>query len=240
MIYEEFKKVIKKRRSIRVFTEEKVDDRIIENAIEDALLAPNSSNLQPWYFHWVKRCSKYHSKISEICFGQSGAKSSQHLILVTAKTNTWKRNSKIILEQSKNEKGEIPDVVKNYYTKMVPFAYGMIGPFGVLSPLKFLIINCIGIFKNIFREPVWPSDLKIWASKSTSLACENFMLSITAQGYASLPMEGYDSKRLKRLLGLKKSEIPVMIIAVGKADDKGLYGPQLRIPIDLSLKKYNE
>jgi len=39
---------IEKRRSVRKYLNEPVARAVIDKAIEAALLAPNSSNLQPW------------------------------------------------------------------------------------------------------------------------------------------------------------------------------------------------
>lgn len=45
-----FLKEIKKRRTVREFSEENVDLEIIRNAIEAAGTAPSGANLQPWHF----------------------------------------------------------------------------------------------------------------------------------------------------------------------------------------------
>ena len=45
---------MKKRRSIRNFTKESIDLKIIENAILSAGTAPNGANLQPWHFVIIK------------------------------------------------------------------------------------------------------------------------------------------------------------------------------------------
>ena len=49
-----FYKLIKKRRSVREFNKEKIDIKIIENAILSAGTAPNGANLQPWHFVIIK------------------------------------------------------------------------------------------------------------------------------------------------------------------------------------------
>ena len=49
---------IKKRRSIRKYTDKKVPTDIIQKALEHAVLAPNSSNAQTWDFYWVKTLEK--------------------------------------------------------------------------------------------------------------------------------------------------------------------------------------
>jgi iodotyrosine deiodinase len=45
-----FLKLIKQRRSVRDFSEQDVDPKIIENAIAAAGSAPSGANLQPWHF----------------------------------------------------------------------------------------------------------------------------------------------------------------------------------------------
>lgn len=46
----DFFEVVQKRRSVRKFTATAVPEAVIEKAIDAALIAPNSSNLQPWEF----------------------------------------------------------------------------------------------------------------------------------------------------------------------------------------------
>ena len=57
----EFFEVIKKRRSVRKFTEQPVDSELIRKALDAALIAPNSSNMQSWEFYWVKDPQKNKS-----------------------------------------------------------------------------------------------------------------------------------------------------------------------------------
>ena len=49
-----FYKLIKKRRTIRDFSNKKIDINIIKNAILSAGTAPNGANLQPWHFVIIK------------------------------------------------------------------------------------------------------------------------------------------------------------------------------------------
>ncbi len=225
--YNEFKKVVDSRRSVRVFSDELVADSVIENALDDALKAPNSSNLQPWQFFWIKS-PEAKKELAKYCFSQNGAKTANHLIVCVAKTGTWKEHCALTIEQMEATGMEVPAVVRSYYTKLAPSAYGMMGPFGIFSPIKWLLYNIVGITKVMIREPVWPSDLKTWAVKSTALACENIMLSVRAQGYDTLPMEGFDAKRVRKMLKLSCTDHPMMVIGVGQRAPEGIYGPQMR------------
>ena len=49
-----FYNLIKKRRSIRNFSQKNIEDNIIINAIKSAGTAPNGANLQPWHFVIIK------------------------------------------------------------------------------------------------------------------------------------------------------------------------------------------
>ena len=71
-------------------------------------------------------------------------------------------------------------------------------------------------------------DLKIWAVKTTALACENLMLALRAAGYDSCPMEGFDERRIRKLLDLPKDAVVVMVIGAGKRAPGGVYGPRIR------------
>ena len=71
-----------------------------------------------------------------------------------------------------------------------------------------------------------------WATKSTSLACENRMIAAEAVGLNTCPMEGFDGRRLSKFLGLstRYHEI-VMVIAIGKQLPGYAGHPQWRRPL---------
>ena len=98
---------------------------------------------------------------------------------------------------------ELPAAVSTYYKKIVPLPYnqGFLGLFGVIKKISTFFI---GLKRSIPREPTSINDMKIWAHKSTALACQTLMLSLRAFGYDSCPMEGIDSFRIKKLLKLPK------------------------------------
>ena len=70
--------------------------------------------------------------------------------------------------------------------------------------------------------------MKIWGHKSTSLACAHFMLAMRAHGFDTCPMEGFDSRRVKRLLGLPRRAQITMVISAGKRAKGGIYGDRFR------------
>lgn len=230
---EEFNKIINNRRSVRFYTEEKIPSEIVEKVLDWGLLAPNSSNLQAWEFYWVKDPKK-KADLVEALLSQPAARTAQELIVAVAKRKSWKKISQqmlSVLEQSP----DVPKAAKDYYGKIVPLAYTM-GPFGVIGLFKKIAVTVAGVWRPVPREPCSIADMRVWAVKSTALACENIMLGFSAFGYDSCPMEGYDSLRVKKVLGLSGSDEVVMVISAGKRDQKGVYGPRIRMPREQFIK----
>lgn len=93
-------------------------------------------------------------------------------------------------------------------------------------------MTCVGLFRPVPRGPHSRSELFNVVTKTTALACENMMLALVAEGYASCPMEGFDEYRVKNILKLGRSAQVVMILAVGREDEGGVFGDQVRVPKD--------
>ena len=233
----DFFELVNKRRSVRKFTEEKVPKEVITKSLNAALLAANSSNLQPWEFYWVKDKEK-KQKLVEACFSQNAAKTAQELIVSVSRIDTWKRNKNLLMEDYKKRNKLLP-VVDRYYNKLIPLSYvhDSFGLAGIIKKVFSIFIGIIGIFKPMPRGPIFKSDVFEIVTKTTALACQNFMMAVVAQGYDSCPMEGFDHTRVKKLLNLNSKSHVVMILAVGKGDSKGIYGERFRIDNKFVIKE---
>ena len=224
----EFKKVVESRRSVRIFTEEKIPDKIVEECIDLGLLAANSSNLQPWEFYRVKDLAK-KKELAKICMSQIAARSAAELIVCVARTDKWRDRQQDMLRLfDENTEIEVPKSAEYYYKTIVPLAYNQ-GPLGIIGLFKKCLFFIQGLTKVTPREPTDKSDMRVWAHKSTALACENIMLAFRAAGFDSCPMEGFDSKRAKKLLNLDSKAEICMIIAAGRRAENGVFGPRVRM-----------
>ena len=221
---DEFRKVVRSRRSVRRFTNEAVPEHVLEDCLDLAMLAPNSSNLQPWEFFVVKT-PDLKSRLADACLGQNAAKTAPVLIVVVARTDTWRQHSRMALDQWPEE--NLPGIVKKYYSKIAPLHYNQ-GPFGLFGVAKKAAGLVVGLTRPVPRGPYSPNEMKIWATKSTALAAENLMLALRAHGYDSCPMEGFDECRVRRLLKLPGKGLVTMVLAAGKRSEKGVYNRQYR------------
>ena len=223
----EFFEALKTRRSVRRYTSDPVPESVVRECLEAALLAPNSSNLQPWEFYWVRSPEK-KSRLAEACMSQPAATTAAELIVCVARTDKVGRNRKLMLEKN------LPPQAVSYYEKLVPLVYTQ-GPLGLLAYLRGAIFFLVGLFRPVPREPHRPSRLREWAVKSTALACENLMLAFRAKGFDSCPMEGMDSVRVKRILGLGRGANIVMVISCGHRAPDGVWGDQIRFDSKLFI-----
>lgn len=230
----EFQKVIDSRRSVRIFDGSPIPGKIMDRCLENAILAPNSSNLQQWEFYLVQSPEK-KAALVKACLNQVAAKTAAELVVAVARTATWKEHAEEMLRIYGKAKN-IPKAAVSYYKKLVPFVYSM-GPLGIFGCLKRALFLFRGLSVPVIREPVNRWHMKIWAVKSTALGAENLMLSLRAYGYDSCPMEGYDSKRIKKILGLPRDAVVVMVIAAGKRGNGGIYGERLRFASGKFIRK---
>ena len=225
------------RRSCRVYKDEPIDTNKVKQCIENAVLAPTSSNLQLWEFYHVTN-EVVIKKLAHACFNQNAARTSQQMVVIVARKDLWRKRCKANIDFLNNAfyKSDLEEILQklkkmalNYYQKIMPITYfDFLGIFGVL---KYLVFQVIGLFRPIYRQARL-SDMRIVAHKSAGLAAENFMISMAAIGYDTCPMEGSDTLRVKRILGIPWSAEINMIIGCGKRDDKGIYGPRFRVPFN--------
>lgn len=226
----EFFDVVTTRRSVRKFTSEPVPEAVVRKALDAAILAPNSSNMQMWEFYWVRSPEKKAAAV-KACFSQPAAATAAELVFIVSRVDTWRRNRDLMIAELKKS----PDVKQSaldYYQKAMPAVYFQ-DSVGVTGIVKKVAISAAGLTRPVPRGPTSRAALFEMVTKSAALAAQNFMLAVVAQGYACCPMEGYDEARIKKILGLGRNAHVVMGVAFGKADPKGYYGPQIRFDKNL-------
>ncbi len=211
-----------------------VEPEKIERALDAALLAPNSSNMQPWEFYWIQSQDK-KKQLVKACFGQNAASTAQELIFVVSRLDTWRRNRKLILDWV-NGLSHPPKILRDYYQTLIPLAYFR-DPFFIKDVIFYVATTIVGLFRPVPRSHLGKARHFEVATKTTALACENLMLALVAQGLACCPMEGFDEVRVKKILKLNRHCHVVMGIGIGYPAPNGLYGSQFRIPRDLVIKR---
>lgn len=227
-----FDKIVESRKSYRIFdSQNPIPDDVIQRSLERATLAPNSSNMQLWEFYVVKKAED-KKKLTEICLSQSGAKTASQMVVFVCRPDKWKNRQQALVSNLSNafETRESPGAkgAYYYYEKLIPMVYNT--SFSFIKDIYKTVFVWFKAMKEPFFRSVKASHVSVVVQKSTALAAQTFMLSISAEGYDSLPMEGFDEVRLKKFLKLPKGAQINMVVSVGKGKPEGLYGPRFRIP----------
>ncbi len=227
------------RRSVRYFDEEKeIDTEKVRHCIELATLAPASSNMQLWEFYHITD-AEMMKKLSHACLGQRAASTAGQAVVFVTRRDLHRRRSKAILEF---EKGNIERNSPRerrakrwkdrqmYYNRVIPFLYSRF--FFVLGWFRKLLTTTISLFRPM-TTTVSEADVRIVVHKTCGLAAQTFMIAMAEQGYDTCPLEGFDSRRVKKLLNLPCSAEINMVIPCGiRKGTSGIWGERFRVPFE--------
>ncbi len=224
-----------RRRAVKAFEPVEIPQVLRVQILDAARHAPSSFNTQPYRFFWVES-SPRKATVANLCLGQMPAATASALVVAVADIGSLAATSQAQLEwmrRSGFSHAKIRDYERTAKLGRILF---MPGPFGIFGAVKWAIFRLLNLWKTIGMPPVFRQDLLKWATKSTSLACENLMIAAEALGLNTCPMEGFDGRRLSRFLGLstRYHEI-VMVIAIGKKSPAYAEPPQWRRPLDATV-----
>ena len=238
------KEVLNFRRSVRNYSADQTPDiEKVRNCIEMATLAPSSSNMQLWEFYHITN-KELTQKLAYASLSQSAVSTANQLVIFVTRQDLHRRRAKQVLEF---ERGNIArnspaerqaKRIKDrelYYGKMMPFLYSRF--FGLLGLFRKILTGAVSIFRPMFTNTS-ESDQRIVVHKSCALAAQTFMIAMANEGYDTCPLEGFDSRRVKKLLGLPCGAEINMIISCGiRNGNKGIWGERFRVPFDEVYKQ---
>ncbi|WP_163932468.1 nitroreductase family protein [Paraferrimonas sp. SM1919] len=238
--YTALETLIHQRRSVRKYDQQhQFNHDSVQRALELATLSPNSSNMQLWQFHRVIDADK-KAALAKICMNQNAAKTANELVVFVTTPTDWKQraenNAKHIRDSFNGRTDKAALGAYKYYEKLIPFLYNN-DRFGLYGMGRKVMSFVMGFKRPMVRE-VAKSDVHATLHKSSSLAAMTFMLAMTEQGYDTCPMEGFDSNKAKKLLGLPSNVDITMIISCGKRTDEGVYGERQRVENDSVIFKH--
>jgi len=227
-----FDQIVQQRRSVRKYDDDALfDESAVQRSIERAILAPNSSNMQLWEFYRVKTPA-HLKKVAWMCMNQGAARTARELVVVVARRDLWRKRQQELVKEMKRA---YPDAsskqaqrAMNYYQNLIPKYYwsDWLDLWGLAKKILYFFV---GLKRPMVRHGN-RTDIRISVHKSAALAAQNFMMSMTAEGYDTCPMEGMDALRIKRFLKLPRKAEVVMVIGCGPGAPEGIYSERFRIP----------
>lgn len=231
--------ILNYRRSVRVYDREKpLDTEKVKHCLELATLAPNSSNMQLWEFHHITQPGLL-AALSKACLDQTATSTASQIVVFVTRQDLHRKRAKFVLEFEKGniqrnspkerQEKRIKDR-KLYYGKLMPFLYTRF--LGIIGIVRTLITRVIGIFRPIVRQ-VSENDMRVVVHKSCALAAQTFMIAMANEGYDTCPLEGFDSKQVKKILKLPYGAEINMVISCGiRKGNEGIWGERCRVPFE--------
>jgi hypothetical protein len=232
-----FDEIVNYRRSVRHYKNIPIDSDIVKHCIEQATLAPNSSNMQLWEFYHVTN-PEILKKLAVACLGQQAATTAQQMVVFVTRQDLHRKRAKEMLSlETQNVQKNSPSEkqakrIKTwnmYYGKVIPFLYFRF--LGILGVFRKIMVNLIGLFRAITYQ-VSENDVRVVVHKTCALAAQTFMLAMANEKYDTCPMEGFDSRIVKNILDLPFGAEINMVVSCGIREENGVWGDRMRVPFE--------
>ena len=224
------------RRAVKVFDPVEIPQETREQILNAARLAPSSFNIQPYRFFWIES-PDLKRNAAHLCMDQSPAATASALIVAVADLGSWQSTTQSYLEWMRTAGFDRKKIHEAEQKSKWGKWFFIQGWFGIIGALKWTICRIVNVWKIFGSPPVARQGMFKWATKNTSFACENLMIAAEALGLNTCPMEGFDGRRLSKLLGLSsRYHEVVLVIAIGKKSPCHLDQPQWRRPLDATVQ----
>lgn len=238
-----FQEIVNYRRSVRLYKNTPIDPERVMHCLKLASLSPNSSNMQMWEFYYITN-SDMLKKLAVACLNQQAAITAQQMVVFVTRQDLYRKRAKQLIElESQNVLQNSPKekhekrikTWKMYYGYVMPLLYSRF--FGIPGIIRKVIVSIVGLFRPITYQ-VSEADARVVVHKTCALAAQTFMLAMANEGYDTCPMEGLDSKRVKRILKLPMGAQINMVISCGIRAEGGVWGDRMRVPFEEVYKRF--
>jgi len=223
------------RRAVKVFEPVEINQELREQILNAARSAPSSFNMQPYKFYWVGSAEK-RAAVAKLCMGQAPARTASALVVAVADIGSMPATARGQAEWMRRSSFTETKIREYERTAKIGRILFTPGPFGVFAAIKRAIFWVFNLWMTIGMPPLSHQEVVKWATKGTSLACQNLMIAAEALGVNTCPMEGFDGRRLSQFLGLsRRYHEVVMVIAIGKKSHDYVEAPQWRRPLETTV-----
>lgn len=232
MHLDEFEKLVRKRRAVRHFRTDPIADNEIKRLLDIAHWSPSGYNLQPTHFFVVTE-NEIKEKLVEACFNQKQVLYAPATVVFTGDRKVVENQFKKTVSLDK-EANAINEKYEQILNSFVPLAFSH-KPMGMGWVWKACLLPFVRFFRPVPSMPA--VHKRYWLTKQVMLSAMIFMLAAEAAGYATVPMEGFDESRVRKILNIPSTHIIPVLIPVGYSADGEL--KKTRLPID-DLVHFNQ
>ena len=199
VISNDFSDIVYNRRSIRKFdTSVKIPREEMLEILDKTVTAPSSVNMQPWRFVVVDSEEGKDKLKPFVSYNSVQNETSSAMVLIFADLKSQERAEEIYGKAV--TQGKMPEEVKEKQLSSIVPMYEN-APFEVMNEIVHI---------------------------DSSLAAMQLMLVARSYGYDTNAIGGYKKDGLAKAFGLDEDRhVPILIIAIGKADEEGFESVRL-------------
>jgi nitroreductase len=224
----QFEQLALRRRSVRRFRPDPLPHGLLERLLDIARWAPSGYNLQPTHF-FVVDSEAARQRLCPAAMNQKHVLQAPVTVVFAGDRRVYENDFERILDEERSI-GGISLEYEGILRRVVPLAMRA-GPLGLNCLWKAILVALGPIVRLVAPLPQIPAvEHRAWHSKQASLAAMNFMLAATAAGLSTIPMEGFDEKRVRRACRIPGSFDVILLVSVGYADDTPR--PKSRLPLE--------
>lgn len=204
--------LLNRRRSVRHYDETPIDADIVRCCLQTAQLAPSSSNMQLYEFYHVTDPAVL-KRLAAACLSQRAVETAQQAVVFVTRQDLHRRRAQAVsgFERGNIERNSPPEkhakrikASEMYYGRMLPFLYSRC--FGLFGAFRVALAWCIGLFRPVMRD---------------------------LSEYDTCPLEGLDSRMVKRILKLPRgAEINMIVVCGIRKPGRGIWGERFRLPFE--------
>jgi len=197
-----FKEILEGRRAIRKYDPTvKISKEEMTEILTKATLAPSSVNMQPWRFLVIDSNKGKETLLPLARFNQSQVDTSSAIVAIFGDLNNFENGEEIYSKAV--ELGYMPNEVKERQMSALTAHFSNLDP-------------------QVNKETVLIDG---------GLVAMQLMLVARAHGYDTCPIGGFEKDKIAEAFGLDKDRyVPIMLVSIGKAADKGY--KSVRLPIN--------
>lgn len=172
------------------------------------------------------------------CLGQSAAATAEEMVVFVARPDLYRKHAREVLHfEQGNIERNFPEEkhakyqgrMRMYYGRLMPLLYARAA--GLHGLWRKVATQVVGLFRPIVRQ-VGEGDMRTVIHKSLGMVVESFMLAMSEAGYDTCPLEGFDSLRVRRILGIPHGAQVSVIVSCGVRLPKGVRGERYRLPFE--------
>jgi nitroreductase len=211
-LLDEFEALARRRRATRHFAPGPIDPALVDRLLGIAQWAPSGYNLQPTRFVVVTGAT-LRPALRAACMDQPQIEEAPVVVVFAGDHRAYEKAFEETLATDVAAGATTPEYVA-LLRKFVPLAFAR-GPLGLGWLWKTTLLPLVRLVRPV---PALPAVQKrVWLAKQVSLAVMNFLLAAEAAGLHTLPMEGFDTARVRRALRLPDSWEPLIVVPLGRA-----------------------